>query len=235
MAKTLSEIWLVILASWLLVPVAGSWLVSAIIEKVNQRLMQRFGNNSLVVLSGLGVMVHELSHALVALIFLHKVTRLVLLQRPFVKDHAGKMGYVAHTWNKQSQYQQIGNFFIGIAPVFGISLAMVGVTQLLWPSLLQVQTQLTAVLINEPWWKMLLWLFIVINLLTAVSLSKSDWQGAGSGVFSYIVFLTLVTIGITLLKLVSLTQLVAWLWLVVAFFALLLSMSIILYIITRFI
>ena len=73
------------------------------------------GRNLDVYFTGwLGTPVHELGHAFFCLIFAHKITALSLLE-PSDKD--GALGYVYHSWNKKSLYQNIGNFFIGAGPV----------------------------------------------------------------------------------------------------------------------
>jgi hypothetical protein len=56
-----------------------------------------------------GVPIHELSHATFALIFGHKIKSIKLFQKP---DENEVMGYVQHSYNQGSIYQQAGNFFI---------------------------------------------------------------------------------------------------------------------------
>ncbi len=64
--------------------------------------------------SWLGTIVHELGHAIFCLIFHHKITALKL----FDPDPAtGTLGYVEHSYNSRSVYQQVGNFFIGVSPI----------------------------------------------------------------------------------------------------------------------
>lgn len=68
-----------------------------------------------VILTGwLGTPVHELSHAFFCVIFMHRITALKLY-RPNSSD--GSLGYVTHSYNKNSYYQRIGNLFIGAGPV----------------------------------------------------------------------------------------------------------------------
>ncbi|WP_368489769.1 hypothetical protein [Clostridium sp. BJN0013] len=91
-------------------------LLLEILRNNSIRNFQRsFGNKALMVTGFIGVPIHELSHAIFALLFRHKINKIKLLQKP---DVYGVMGYVQHSYNKGSIYQQIGNFFIGVAPIF---------------------------------------------------------------------------------------------------------------------
>lgn len=89
-----------------------------------------FGIKSLMVTGFIGVPIHELSHAIFALLFAHKITKIKLLQKP---DENGVMGYVQHSYNQNSIYQQVGNFFIGIAPILGGVLSIIALMRFIIP------------------------------------------------------------------------------------------------------
>ena len=92
-------------------------LLLGILRNNSIRNFQRsFGIKAVMITGAIGVPIHELSHAFFALLFGHKITKMKLLQKP---DENGVMGYVQHSYNPGSIYQQAGNFFIGIAPIFG--------------------------------------------------------------------------------------------------------------------
>lgn len=81
-----------------------------------KNFQRSFGMNAVMLTAFIGVPVHELSHAIAAILFRHHINDIKLLQKP---DGNGVLGYVNHSYNTRSVYQEIGNFFIGVAPIFG--------------------------------------------------------------------------------------------------------------------
>jgi hypothetical protein len=72
------------------------------------------GMNAIMITGVIGVPIHELSHAILALVFRHDIRRIKLFQKP---DSNGVMGYVDHSYNPNSLYQQIGNFYRSSADI----------------------------------------------------------------------------------------------------------------------
>lgn len=81
--------------------------------------MRGLGWGGFCLLGAFGVMFHETSHLIAALIFRHKITDIALF-RPVSGKEDGVLGYVHHSYSRASRWQCVGNFFIGTAPmVFG--------------------------------------------------------------------------------------------------------------------
>ena len=74
-----------------------------------------FGRGVVLATSIIGTPVHELGHALMCLLFGHKITDMALWQ-PASRD--GNLGYVTHAYRQRNLYHVLGNLFIGIGPIF---------------------------------------------------------------------------------------------------------------------
>ncbi|GLT13623.1 hypothetical protein [Vibrio algivorus] len=102
------------LAVFLAVVVFVIGLQQVLMKSLGERVIKTPLSKGLFYLSAMvGTPIHEASHALVALIFGHKVHKISWFQMG--KD--GRLGYVNHNWNQRSLYQSIGVFFIAIAPL----------------------------------------------------------------------------------------------------------------------
>ncbi len=189
----------------------------------NRNFHKGLGRNAIMVTGIVGTPVHELSHALMALLFGHKITAIKLFQRP---DRDGVMGYVNHAYNPKNIYHQVGNFFIGIAPIFGGLLVIMALLALLLPQVLEsfmgVVTKSLAVEtlsgasfseLFSAYWELLqllfagenfknghfyLFLFLAICISSHISLSPADIKGAFKGlVFIFLILLILNAIGLS--------------------------------------
>lgn len=60
----------------------------------------------------IGTPVHEISHAIFCILFNHKIDDMKLFT-----TKSNTIGYVLHSYDSRSWYQQAGNFFIGVGPI----------------------------------------------------------------------------------------------------------------------
>ncbi|MGM9892587.1 hypothetical protein [Limosilactobacillus sp.] len=149
------------------------------------RLAQRLGARSIVYVGGLGVIVHELSHLLVALLFGHHINDFRLLITN-VQESGGALGYVNHSWNRKNYYQFLGNALIGTAPIFGCTLVLLLLTRFMVPAVYQWGLQQTASLLGLPvstnviaspvnWLLVIIWIVLSVNItIGGFDLSDAD-------------------------------------------------------------
>lgn len=92
------------------------YVVGFLISLINKLFYSLAGNSKAIIYSTgiIGTPIHELSHALFCVIFLHKITEIKLFQ---INSEDGTLGYVNHSYNRRNIYHLIGNFFIGVAPI----------------------------------------------------------------------------------------------------------------------
>ena len=191
-------------AAWLLaivvVPLAlFAWLIHLIEWLIQRRLSSRFGWNSVLVTGWLGTPVHELSHAILCVVFRHEIVEMAL----FKPDKSNRrLGYVVHSWKEGNLYQDIGGFFIGIAPLIGGTAVLFGLLLLFFPD--EGQNALFFQNAESPFWSQVLnatgglfrglfktenllsfrlWLFLYLVICVGSHMAPSgdDYRGAQKG------------------------------------------------------
>ena len=158
----------------------------------------------------IGTPIHELSHALMCILFGHKIKEMRLFQ---LDPKSNTLGHVTHSYNRKNIYQAIGNFFIGIAPLVCGAIVISLLIYLLQPvmynnifSLINISNNsfsglmttvsnifeiffLKAMLADFKWWILLvLSSFIVLHM----ELSKEDIAGSLKGFLFYLIILIIV-------------------------------------------
>lgn len=156
----------------------------------------------------LGTSIHEMGHAMFAVIFGHKIKE-VQLFKPDPK--AGTLGYVKHTYNEKNLYHQIGNFFIGLGPVligtlmlFLLSLLLfhinfftftnIRITANTIQSLSLLKTEILkfpeviSMFLHEvfmghfsSWWRIIILVFCLYSIGSSITLSPADLKTSGKG------------------------------------------------------
>lgn len=142
-------------------------------------------------LASIGTPVHELSHLIMAVIFRFKITD-VKLFRPIKGRVDGKLGYVSYSYNKNSLINKIGQFFVGVAPMFGGSLVIYLLFKIMLKPLYIALKTVEQINVNKivdilritDYNKVNLVIFMILAISIAVhmSISRADLQGAIYGV-----------------------------------------------------
>lgn len=107
------------------IPVVIVLLLTYINRNTKSNLANTFGINSQIYLGWFGIVIHELSHLIVAIIAGHHIESFRLICSPReVRTNGGRLGYVNESYNPKSLYQKIGTCFIGTAPIWGCTLVV---------------------------------------------------------------------------------------------------------------
>ncbi|MFC6177773.1 hypothetical protein ACFQAV_13230 [Companilactobacillus huachuanensis] len=201
-------------AVFTLVPYLTSLITSWLGHLSKVILVDNLGNNSQLVVGGLGVIIHELGHAMFAYLFGHKVTHVQLLNLNY--RQSGALGSVDHRWNDRNVYQMLGNFFIGLAPYYMCSMALFLLQKYLLNAQfsissltqsLNVNTTLSASMIfdsvldnlkssfaNASWGMIIIYIILTIMIAsTGYDLSRNDFMTVNKGILPWVV--TLIVFG----------------------------------------
>lgn len=120
---------------WVFAPlVAFALLFHGIEVLVQHRLIQRFGWNAALWTGWIGTPIHEASHVVACWLFGHEIESVALFAPDFKE---GRLGYVRHTYHRGSWWQETGNFFIGIAPLFGGATVLLLLTWAMYPQVVE--------------------------------------------------------------------------------------------------
>ncbi len=209
-------------------------LAVGICDKLFNILMGRgFGRGVIMTSSIIGTPVHEIGHALMCLLFLHKIDD-IALWRPFNTD--GNLGYVTHRYNPKNLYHRLGNIFIGLGPVFSGLCVILLCLMLAFPetvfgyadtatnlvqsgegmmSLLTEGFGMISDIVTEfqdgavPLWGRIIALVVMLCVSLHISLSPADIKGALGGLPVYLVLTLIATVVISLLGETAMTATVS--------------------------
>ena len=165
----------------------------------------------------------RLSHAIVCKIFRHRIDEIALFE-PDLKS--GRLGFVRHSWNTGNWFEEVGNFFIGMAPLVGGSLALAGLLWFFFPDAAhdmisnsgKADTMFASIssLFKELLsprqmlsWKFWLFTYLVLCVASHMAPSLSDYEGASRGVRMVVMAIVGSLLLISLLGFET-DQIVAW-------------------------
>ena len=172
----------------------------------------------------LGTSIHELGHAIFAIIFAHKISEIKL----FTPGSGKTLGHVKHSYTKGNPYQTLGNFFIGLGPILLGTFLLLVVSWLLFntdifslankyqvvfsielfKSFESVKNAIVNIgsgvwqyfdlILTGPktsWWKLALFFYLFYAIGSSITLSGADMKGAFKGFLYFVIVLLLFNIG----------------------------------------
>lgn len=193
-------------------------LILGIIERrANFYIQSVFGRKGIMATAWIGTPIHELGHLLMCYLFMHRVKEFKLFD---LRASDGVLGYVNHSWNSKSLYQNIGNFFIGMGPLFSGTAALVLGMYLFLPDSFATFSNYLALNADHPDSQTLadilvltaqlfesifsaenlaslnFWIYFALSIAISshIALSKEDLKGAGRGLVTIFTFILLVNV-----------------------------------------
>lgn len=100
-----------------------------------------FGKTGILLTSCIGTPIHETGHALMCLLFGHKIIAIKFFD---LNPQNETLGYVQHSFDKNNLYQNMGNFFISLGPIFSGSAAILFFMYCLEPYTFSALRQMSA-------------------------------------------------------------------------------------------
>ena len=147
------------------------FVLAKIQKETNKHYTQTIGWRGIYITAWIGTPVHEFGHIFFAKIFRHKIDAVSLFNP---NPETGGLGYVNHSHNKHSFYQNLGNFFIGAAPMVFGAITLVAFLFLLVPNAQEVLAPLQGSDTR------------IVTLLSSILLAIAklfSFQNLGSGTF----------------------------------------------------
>lgn len=194
------------------------FILSKLQEWTQKKYYQTVGWKGILWTAWLGTPFHEFGHYFFAKIFRHKVQSFRMFEPNQI---TGELGSVDHSYNKYSLYQNIGNFFIGAAPmIFGSGILalllylfvpngkdifspLVGLDNLIDYIFIGFQKTFIPLFSIENLKSWNFWLFLYLSFCIASHLapSKPDRKNMWAGFLYIVILLLLINIFSLLLKL----------------------------------
>lgn len=188
------------------------------------------GPKSQIYLGYLGVIVHELSHIIMCIVFNHRIVSFKLLIMPWNLDEQSQspnLGYVNHSYATSSIYQSLGNAFIGTAPIYGCTAVLYFIYKNLTPNFYYLLRTTIENILNDPssfsfssvptfflsWISLfnldvktigvcIVVFYLVVNItLTGFDLSNKDLQGSYKAALSLLIIMAGIFFVTSMLKL----------------------------------
>lgn len=204
------------------------------VDEIGYHIMHEKGLLVWFWLNAPGVILHELSHALVVLLFTpfgFRITSVTFFRiTPMVqRDTRGRLikvagrqslqlGEVQYVRPQKRFMSYVGDGFSGIAPLFGgiamlILLYWIATGYNLWDFPLDAQQHLRLLKPHWPWWTLIFTPYLILTVTSELWPSRQDWYGARWLVMGLVIAIITALITIWYLKrfndLIAITTLVS--------------------------
>lgn len=160
--------------------------------KIEDTIIKKYNAKAESIISSPGIIIHELSHYIMAKIFRYNIVSVKLFQLPTI-ENKNIRGYVEYTYDSSSMIQKAGSVLISIAPA--ITIPLINIEMIYFTYLNKGKNNFILLL--------LITIIIFILTVNGIHLSPQDWFEFRKGSFSYLLILLLIALMLVILLVIT--------------------------------
>lgn len=160
--------------------------------KIEDTIIKKYNAKAESIISSPGIIIHELSHYIMAKIFRYNIVSVKLFQLPTI-ENKNIRGYVEYTYDSSSMIQKAGSVLISIAPA--ITIPLINIEMIYFTYLNKGKSNFILLL--------LITIIIFILTVNGIHLSPQDWFEFRKGSFSYLLILLLIALMLVILLVIT--------------------------------
>lgn len=160
--------------------------------KIEDIFIKKYNAKAESIVSAPGIIIHELSHYIMAKIFRYNIVSVKLFQLPTI-ENKNIRGYVEYTYDSSSMIQKAGSVLISIAPA--ITIPLINIEMIYFTYLNKGKSDFILLL--------LITIIVFILTVNGIHLSPQDWFEFRKGSFSYLLILLLIALMLVILLVIT--------------------------------
>ena len=199
----------------------AGFIINLFKNQTISNLHKSLGSTAILATGFIGTPIHEIGHALMCIIFGHKINAIKLCS---FNSKNNVLGYVNHSYSKNNLYQRIGLLFIALGPLFSGVVTIILLLKFLLPSSYDIfinhqfntafnfsfeyilslisfgKDIIFSIFDVDNFKEIKFWIFLIISASISIhmSLSKKDLEGFWRGLIALSLFIIIINSLITL-------------------------------------
>ena len=195
----------------------AGFIINLFKNQTISNLHKSLGRAAILATGFIGTPIHEIGHALMCVIFGHKINGIKLFS---FNPKNNVLGYVNHSYRKNSLYQRIGLLFIALGPIFSGVVTIILLLKYLLPSSYDIfinnqfeptfnfsleyvlallsfgKDTIFSIFDANNFKEIKFWIFIIISASISIhmSLSKRDLEGFWHGLIAFFLLIVILNL-----------------------------------------
>ena len=192
----------------------AGFIINFFKNRTISNLHKSLGNTAILATGIIGTPIHEIGHALMCIVFGHKINNIKLFS---FNSKNNVLGYVNHSYRKNNLYQRIGLLFIALGPILSGVVMIILLLKFLLPSSYNIfinnqfnttfnfsleyvlsllsfgKDTIFSIFVADNFKEIKFWIFIIISASISIhmSLSKKDLEGFWRGLIALFLFIVI--------------------------------------------